>query len=500
MKFKRSITFFSVLLLMVVLGSCTDNFDAINTDPTSPTEVQPEALITRGMVHGALRFDVYQRGKHLYGNHYAQYYSNIQSGWGTDRYETRQDWLTAYWDGAYSDFGSNIQEALDITADDPDMVNIHNKARILRVWILHRVTDYWGDVPYFEAMQRNTQPPYDEQEEIYRDMLNELQEAEAALDEDAEFRLGSADVLLDGNLDMWRRFANSLRLRLAMRTSYADPVLAEEHVSDVLSGRPVLENNNHNVKLEVDPGGGTGDFVHDNHHHWIYRFDEYRISQTLADNLSDLEDPRLNVYLAPSDITGARQGLQNGLSDTQLSQTSNAPGLYSRETSYFHDIETPIRIMLASEVKFLEAEAALRGWGPGSPSDHYDEGIRASLEFYDSIDLFDIDQEEIDNYVNDSPATFNPSLDDEGQLEQIITQKWLAIFGQGMEAYAEIRRTGYPELQEIGDPSGGETDGELPRRIRYPNSEEGLNNDNLQEAIDRQGNDMLDRVWWDAKD
>ncbi len=499
MKFKTFFILSFTLFLMVGVVACTDNFESVNTDPTSPTDVQPEALITRGMVYGALRFDVYQRGKHLYGNHYAQYYSNIESGWGTDRYETRQDWLTAYWDAAYSNFGSNIQEALELTADDEEMLNIHSKARILRVWIMHRVTDYWGDVPYFDAMQRNTQPAYDAQEEIYRDMLNELTEAEEALDDGAEFRLGSADVLFNGNVDMWRRFANSLRLRLAMRVSYADPGLAQEHVGDVLNGRPILENNNHNVKLEVDPGGGTGDFVHDNHHHWIYRFDEYRISQTLSDNLSDLEDPRLEVFLAPSDITQIRQGLQNGLSDTQLSQTQNAPGLYSRETSYFHDIETPIRIMMTAEVKFLEAEAALRGWGPGDPAEHYEDGIRASLEFYDSIDQFEIEQQEIDDYINDSPAAFDPTLDDEGQLEQIITQKWLAIFGQGMEAYAEIRRTGYPELQEIGDPSGGETDGELPRRLRYPNSEEGLNNDNLQEAIDRQGNNMLDNVWWDAK-
>lgn len=506
---KKVIT--GVLLILFISGACTDDFSRINTDPTRTTEVPPEMLFTRALVYGALRYDVYQRGKDLYGNRYSQYLANIQPGWGTDRYETRQDWLTAFWKASYSDFGINIQRAIDMTADDPEMVNLNAQARIWRAFTMHRVTDFWGDVPYFNALEGDLQPAYDPQEDIYRHMLEDLKAAVDQLDEANSVRTGPADVLFHDDLDKWRRFGNSLRLRLAMRVSYADPGLAQSHVSEVLNEGFIMTDNSHTAKLETDPGAGTGDLVHENPMYWIFRFDEYRVSKTMIDMLQEKDDPRLPVYARRSG-RGQFVGLPNGLSDTQLGDRDYSPRNFSIHGEYFVQQETPIPFVTYPEVKFLEAEAALRGWGPGSAADHYEQGIRASIDFLnqghrevlgETEDV--IPQDEINDYLSHPEVAYNAGGSFEEQLEQIITQKWLAIYGQGLEAWAEIRRTGYPELNPIMAPGGGETDGQLPRRVRYPIEEQGLNPDNLREAIDRQGGNPgnfdlhpTHRMWWDT--
>ncbi len=499
-----------ILLLLFISTACTDQFEDINTDPTRTTDVPPEMMFTRAQVYGALRYDVYQRGKDLYGNRYAQYFANTQTGWGTDRYETQQNWLTAFWRSSYSDFGVNIRRVIEMTEDNAEMANLNAQARIWRAFVMHRVTDFFGDVPYFEAQTGNLRPAYDPQEEIYRDMLEELRDAVDQLDEGFEYRTGSADVIFHDDLDQWRRFGNSLRLRLAMRVSYAAPQLAEQHVNEVLSEGLIMMSNNDNALLETDPGGGTGDLVHENPMYWIFSFDEYRVSKTVIDKLQEFDDPRLPIFARPN-VRRQYAGLPNGLSDTQLGDYRDIN--FSPHGAYFVQQDTPIPFITYPEVKFLEAEAALRGWGPGSAQDHYEDGIRAHMEFlnwglgYVERDLSDLtlSDDDINDYISQPEVAYNTGGTFEEQLEQIMTQKWLGIYGQGLEAWAEIRRTGYPELNPIMDPSGGETDGQLPRRVRYPGEEQGLNPDNFQEAIERQGGDPSEytvhptrRMWWDA--
>ena len=506
----RNLTITGILLLLFVVIACTDNFEEINTDPTSVTDVPPEMLFTRGIVYGALRYDVYQRAKDLHGNRYSQYFANTQTGWGTDRYETNQDWLTRLWTSSYSDFGINNAEAIQKTEDDPDLANLNAQARIWHAFTMHRVTDFFGDVPFSEAFQEDLRPVYDTQEDIYNHMLEDLRDAVDQLDEGLEYRTGDADVLFHDDLDQWRRFGNSLRLRLAMRIAYADPDLAREHVTDVLNTGLVITSNNQNAFLETDPGGGTGDLVHENPMYWVFSFDEYRVSEKMIDRLTEYDDPRLEIFARPN-VRRQFAGLPNGLSDSQLGDHPDRN--YSTHGAVFVQQETPVPFITYAEVKFLEAEAALRGWGPGNAADHYEEGIRAHMEHLNwLIDYVERDlendkiaQDEIDDYISQSGVAYQSGAGFEEQLEQIMTQKWLALYGQGLEAWAEIRRTGYPELYEIAAPGGGETDGQLPRRVRYPSEEEGLNPENLRDAIERQGGDPADfrmhptvRPWWDA--
>lgn len=510
----RFLVFVCTVLLVVptVFSGC--DFGSINDDPTSPNTIDPNLLFTRSIVYGTLRYDVYQRSQHLFGNMYAQYVANLVPNFPTDRYETGgayDDWAQSFWNTSYAAFGGvanvgenvsnpgiNIQQAIELTQGDPQLVNKTAIARIWKVWLLHRVTDTWGDVPYSEAFQGdegNRTPAYDPQEAIYRDMLSTLDEAADAIDPsitDAGFRFGDADVLFEDDLTKWRRFAHSLRLRLAIRASEAAPDLADNHVRDVLSSGEVMQSNDDSARLIM--GTAEGEFVNTNPLSIIAGFGDDRVSALAVQILSERNDPRIGE-IADTTITFPRdgvlyRGLPNGLSAAELNGIQSFR--YSRIGDRFREPDYPVSVILYPEVEFLRAEAALRGWTSTTAQEHYEAGIRASLAMY-GIE----DPATVDAYLQEPNVAWPASGSFEDRLEAIITQKWIAIYTQGFEAWAEHRRTGYPELLPISGP--GATGGEVPTRILYPNVERTLNTANVDAAAQRIGGDSpTTRVWWDV--
>lgn len=500
----------SVLLTACDIG----DFGDLNENPTTATNVEADLLVSRSIAYGTLRYDVYQRSQHLFGNLYAQYFANFAPSFPTGRYESvppYDDWATSLWNATYAAFGggSNVGEnvsnagvnaeiAIRQTQDDPQMTNITAQARIWKVFLLHRVTDAWGDVPYSQAfggLEGNTTPTYDRQEDIYQNMLSTLETAVQNLDPgitDARFRLGSADLLFDDDLTKWRRFGNSLRLRLAMRVSEAAPTLAEQHVNDVLTNGEVMQDVDDSAQRPTTAGG---DFVTQNPLSVITNFDDDRISATLVDTLKALDDPRLPVYAdtiagAFADTVNFR-GLPNGLSAGTLSGLQGFR--YSKLGDPLRAPDAPVPVLLYPEVKFLEAEAALRGWGPGSAEQHYREGVTAALALYGITD-----PQTQQNYLQQPEVAWNAGGSDAAKLEQIITQKWLATFSQGFQAWAEYRRTGYPDLRPIPQP--GETGGAVPSRLLYPSIEQTTNTQNVNAASQRiGGNSLTTDVWWDQE-
>jgi hypothetical protein len=387
---------------------------------------------------------------------------------------------------------------IDQTQDDPQLTNITAQARIWKVYLLHRITDAWGDVPYEEAfggLEGNRAPAYDPQEEIYRTMLSTLETAVGSLDPSitgARFRLGEADLLFGDDLTRWRRFGNALRLRLAMRVAEVAPDLAQQHTEDVLTNGEVMQSNDDSAQR---PTTGGGDFITQNPLSVIASFNDDRVSENAVNTLRRLDDPRLPVYAdtiinAPRDTVLFR-GLPNGLSASALSAIQSFK--YSRLGDPLRRADAPVPVLLYPEVKFLEAEAALRGWGPGTAREHYEAGIRASLAMYGFTD-----PSTVQDYLEQPAVAWDPSASGAQKLEQIITQKWLATFTQGFEAWAEYRRTGYPDLQPI--PGSGETGGAVPSRLLYPNVERTTNTPNVNEAAQRiGGDDVTTDVWWDVE-
>ena len=481
------------LCALILISGCTDDFSAINEDPVEPTFVSEEPLMTRALRKAMLDDFTWQVGEHLHANMFVQHFANPIPGFNTDRYEVNNAWLERYWQIAYTDFGKDIQQVIDQTSDDPQKVNKLAQARIWKAFIVLRLTDFFGDIPYSEAFQGLTTPAYDRQEDIYLDLFNELDEAVRQFDASQEDRFGSADVLFQDDLEAWKRFANSLRLRLAMRVSEVDEARASQEAQAAANADGgLISSNSEAAKLEPDGSSRT----ESNPLATVMSFQDSRVSATMESYLRDFNDPRLETYIAPavgSDFD-QRRGYPNGLSASQI-QEIDAADSTSIAGSVFQDSSNPISVMSHAEVRFLQAEAAMRGFIGGDAATFYEEGIRSTMERYD------IPDDEVDAYLAEPGVAWDPAVSDEEKLEQIIRQKWLALFGRsGFEAWAEYRRTGYPELQEIGAPGGGTTNGIVPRRVPYPEDEDFVNTENKEEAVSRldEGDTYLSRMWWDV--
>ncbi|HRE51396.1 MAG TPA: SusD/RagB family nutrient-binding outer membrane lipoprotein [Flavitalea sp.] len=476
---------FIVAAMLIFSVSCTKDFDALNTNPALVTKdiVQP-SLIFSGVLKNSI-FASYNNGVIT---EYSGYYSNQESG---TIFRSRE-WSSPFAD-FYKSYLINIAEVVRLTADDPALNDQHAMARIWKVWLFHMLTDAYGDLPYFEAVQEsdkvNNQPVYDSQETIYKDMLKELKEAAAQLGAvPDQLAIGSADFLFGGNTDAWKRFANSLRLRLSLRVSYADESLARENIAE-LTGAPLITDNTQNAKMTTLGAGA----VNVNDRNPLYNryvnqsFYPMWASFTTTDNLIRLNDPRLPVYADPAaDGVSGYRGRPVGLETAQKPRYTEAQTATLDE--FFWSAQYSIIVMNAAEVFFLRAEAALRGLSSEDAQDLYEQGIAQALQQY-----------------NITPATYLASPagtlagSEEEKLEQIIVQKWLAIYYQSNEAWAEFRRTGYPRIWVGADIS--DTGGNIPRRVRYPLDEYAKNEENVKAAVAKlsDGDVYMSKVWWDKK-
>jgi hypothetical protein len=342
------------------------------------------------------------------------------------------------------------------------------------------MTDLWGAVPYSEAVKGTAATPsytpqYDSQEQVYAGVLADLKLANEKL------VVGgpgiSGDILFGGNIGQWKKFANSLRLKLANRQAVKKPAESRAIMAEILGDPvkyPVFTSNNDYAVLKhsntlpsnnewnqiMIQGGRT----------------DWNLSKTLVDRLNALEDPRRTVYGQP--VNGQYVGHPNGLPDaiatTYLSTSS-------RIGTYFTATTAPSVIMSYAELQFILAEAALDGDITGSAQEYYEKGIAASFGQY-GLTM------PADYLTKAGPAT----------KENVLTQKWIALFGQGVEAWTEYRRTGYPVLPPKDPRAFFMNDGVLPTRLQYPSSEYSLNRAQLDAGIALNGgpDNLKTKMWW----
>lgn len=475
----------SIMLLLLGAG-CTKNFQDINTSPVLVTRdlIQPSMLFTTVIKNSV--FENYT-GDTFW--EYANYFSNDASG----SIFANRDWTSPFSD--YQSTIININEVVRLTADDPNLVNEHAMARIWRVWLFQQMTDAYGDIPYSQAAGSvdsvNVQPEYDTQQSIYADMLNELKEAVASLSSDGSLAsFGSADLLYSGNVDNWIRLGNSLRLRLAIRVRYADEALAQQHISDVIS-QPLIDDNSQNALLMTIDGTDVNN-VNPLYINYLNTSGyPMWMGFTVTQELLKRNDPRLPVFANPSPVPGVGyRGRPMCLFSDQKPRYGNDSVATYKMT--FINPAVPIIVMNAAEVYFLRAEASLAGLSSEDMEQMYRSGIESSL------DQYNVATADVNSYLSSPAATLSGGTPEE-DLENIIVQKYLAIFNQGREAWAEFRRTGYPKIWTGGDL--GVTNGNIPRRLTYPKTEYNLNNANVSDAASRLsgGDQMTSRIWWDAK-
>lgn len=483
MKFK---TFLSIFFIAAVITSCTKDFEELDRPKTTSGLTDPKALFTRSLVTGSgLSYTLWQYQHQISGSSWAQHWANINPDFRWDNYEptpgnTQWDYMYARTHFAPLNLNYHVMN-IARELENPIMESV---ARIWNVYMFHFVTDTYGDIPYFRAF-RDQRPVFDAQELIYNHMLEELSDAIETIRENENKGLpgfSEADVLYQGNLDKWIAFANSLTLRLALRVSNVSDVNDIISSIDPAQTISLVENN---AQIYPDPGGPT-DYVK-NPMGYVHGWNEVRLSQTMFDILDGYNDPRLQVF-ANTNAHGEYVGLQNGQHPDSLRLNYNSvyrPD-YCNIGEFFIRDDTPIYLLTAAETFFLKAEAAHRFNFSGNVQDYYEEGIRASMR------QFEIDEETISEYLV-GPAAF----DTENALEQIYTQRWIALYPNGAEAWAMVRRTGHPQMQPLVYHWPGND--EMPRRKPYPINERRYNQDNYQAAVDRMGGDsQYTRIWWDG--
>ena len=496
-----------VFLLLPLQGCDTESLHNLNNNPTVAEEIDPGFILAYTQLQtSGERFENW-RTQLIYQSTMIQQLSALAGYWSGDKYFWNDEYSGALWARAFTNYIKDLSNLIEIT--DPTVsgqeqyVNYHAIARIWKVVAFQRITDIYGDVPYFNAgkgfSERVFFPQYDSQREIYFDMLNELEEAAMMLNNSAASP-GNQDLIYGGNIDQWKRYANSMMLRLALRMVKVDAAAAQQWTQKAISGGVMQSNADISYIQHTDgPGGinrnGLGEVFNWNGQRFT-NDDASRLSKTFVDWMDNHADPRLD-RLSWVVAGGEPLGRPNGFDATTILQFDpdyNGDN-YSRVNPVFVTNDSPMVFQTYSEVQFMLAEAIERGWHSGSAEAHYNAGVRAAMEQYGMLygATVEISPGEIDAYLAANP--YNSA-----EWNRVIgEQYWAVTFLNFYETFANWRRTGFPQLTPTNYP-GNQSGGTIPRRLRYPASEASGNPDAYNAAVNRQGPDeFTTRMWWDAQ-
>jgi len=501
-----------VSIIAMMTPSCKKDFAAINTDPNAISSPTVPYLFSKA------ELDAFNAGYYAsqisnvagFIQHFANY--KLTSGFG-DKYLTNNEAGTAL-NEYYQNTVSEINDVIRYSAD-PANVNKLSEARIWRVYVMHRMTDMFGNLPYSQAAKgysNNTFfPAYDTQANIYADMLNELDAATQAFD-NSKATFASADLLYGGNITSWKKFAYSLMLRLGMRLTKVDATTAQKWVAKAIAGGVIINDADIAVmkyqsgSININRNPIAVDLIGNDYSATAYGLnliegDKY--SDTYVNYMKSNNDPRLSVmavvwnYSDPSnpvpDTTTANQkGMANGLT----SQPVNFQSYSEPNPATILQYTAPLMVLTNAETNLLLAEATLRGWNSGgTAASYYNAGVTAAMHqwsLYGSAGV--ISQAKINAYLTAHPfvaGTFDT------EMQQIHTQFWASMIYDEYESFSNWRRTGYPVLTPVNY-QGNNSNSTIPRRLMYPLSEASINTVNYNAAVAQQGPDLLTtHVWWD---
>lgn len=542
--------------------ACTGDFDEINKRPDAISEDEASAkyFLTNAEfeLFGPGRF-AYWRGPLLHGDRFAGYFTLGFNGcWWSDGLsytynggytDATYDWLAGYM--------GKVEVLLNLTAPGAAKENqyTHAVAKIIKALYFSKFTDIFGELPFSEAGDLAIlTPKFDTQEEIYRTLINDLDEAMDLIGNESatgqyEEDITDNDVIYNGDLQKWKKLANTLKLKLGTRALGAQGAdFAETAITEALAS-PLLETSDEDAMLPKDTGidqytsGAYGDVWHN----FGGTGSKWHMGGTLISLLRDNDDPRLSIFAKPAaggSMTyrkPANSEEENGwnfllqtLDDAGVvyttSETADEMTLSFAENTYYvgqptrlngvtddfinfemfstpsdwiispkgGDPISPELILTSADAYFMRAQAVVNGIASGNANDLYQQGIARSMEFWG------VDSREINDFITNSPMGSLSGTTDE-MLEKINIQRWIANYTNGFEGWAIVRKSGYPAELANGVTdndifSMGDTNGGYPQRMRYGNSERDKNGDSLQEAVSRQGADSQGTVLWWAKD
>jgi hypothetical protein len=467
-----------ITLFALSLNSCSDTLDEVNKNPNATETPLPPYLLTGSLKQGA---DLYWGSENNFNSSllFVQHWAKIQYT-EPDRYDVSNTSFTSLWNMGYATLITDLNTILNFS-DQQANSNYKGIALTLRSWTFLLLTDAYGNIPYKEAGLKVT-PAYNTQKEVYTGLLEDLKQAQSLLSSTNGTVAG--DLAYKGDISKWKKLVNSLRLRIALRISDKEPTLAKQAAIDATSDAAgLISNNNDTFKFTY-----TSSPQQNPASAWFETRDDFRISKTLVDKLNELSDPRLPVYAQlPSDASvGKYVGGGNGLSNSDANSQGFAKT--SKPGKYFLTSTSPAVIVSYSETLFNLSEAVARGYIAGNAELLYKDAITASLNQFGITD-----SATISNYLNQATVKYDAI----NYAKSIGTQKWIAFYGQGLDAFVEWRRLDYPVLT-----AGPATvlDGKIPSRFFYPGTEQSLNGTSYQNAVTAQGKDLLTtKLWFDAK-
>lgn len=485
MKFNiKNIIYATSVALGFLASSCSSDFLDVNNTPNNPLTVPPSALMT------TLAFDAaFANSNDL--NRITSILMQYQAGVGNqvatyDSYNIRGNSDNQWNTELYAGLLINSQKMIDNTqANSPVYAGI---AKIYKAYGFSITTDLWGDIPYSEALKgTNTlTPKLDAQKDIYlgtatiQSLFDLVKEGMADLDKKSVLLPATDDVVYKGNLANWKRLGNTMLLRFAMIISRVQPDRAKTEIASVLAS-PVglITDNTQDFQVAFGTAAGAQNPIYA--FNFVNRSDDELLSQRFRDSLLLFKDPRISKYFTlPSGTTYV--AWDNGATGTlPLPGTRSRFGVYLTGASG----EAPIRMITNFHRAFMLAEAALSLGTAGDAQKLYEEGIRASML------KTGLTTAEIDAYFKANPAVVTLAGSNAMKINQIMTQKWIANCGNGIEAFNDWRRWGFPRLAKALNATGGD-DNTIPVRIPYTGNEQ-LSNPNVPTPSPK----TFDRVWWD---
>lgn len=509
------------LVVLLALPACEDISD-VNVDPNAFTEVRPHNLLTGAMknsldlIGGTMNNEMFLT--------YGQYAGGI--GGQFPRYFFTDNGVNQFWNTMYVDVLKNTQVVIDNFSNDPNAANQVEIAKIWRAYVYSVAVSTWGPVPFTDALGDDLEVGYDDETLIYTEILNDLRTAAAKIDPAGDAL--TQDPLFGGNNNKWVAFANSLRLKLALRLQEGFPTLAEEHGREVMgAGVALITENANNAILRWG-----SDEENWSHYYRRYIFgnniaQEPRVSDWYYLHLKSYKDPRMAAVMEPSEVPytvtdrlyyeerdsfvtvnydipylGRPAGNTNTIPNWDVTDDINPmQGIFEENYSFanlatYFAPDASYPLITADEVKFMQAEAALLNWGGNNtPQAYYEDAIRTSFARYqvDGADAYlaqdgvawGTSADGLRNFVGVVNTGVSTS-----PLDHIITQRWLASFWQGHDAWCLLRRTRILDIPPHMEPDGpglsrGYTN--VPERMIYAPEELGLNSNGYQSGLDALG-------------
>lgn len=511
---KIKTVFASALLCSLFLASCTDGFEDMNRNPAQPTDDEiMEGHYKQGaffpqMINSAYpaQENAYQMGENLVGDPYGRYLS-IGNTWSSSfsTFNAPSNWINAPYNDAFEKVYGGWTQVKNLTeAKGP----LFAWAQIIRVTAMQRITDMYGPIPYSKVGDSSLGSAYDSQEDAYKNMFTDLDAAIAELtafvaenpDYDA---MAKFDKVYGGDFTKWIKYANSLKLRMALRIVYANPTLAKQKAEEAVS---------HSLGVIISNDDNTQNAYPQNP---VWKMtNNWKDSRACADIIAYMagyNDPRMSKYFSKSQVEGGPEflGLRTGITIP----AKDWSGKYSSTTYKEQDLTL---WMPASEIAFLKAEGALRGWNMGGTAAAlYEEGVKLSFDQWraggtDAYlkdetskpgDYDDPDSKLAAKAVSTITIKWNDADPFETKLERLITQKWIAMYPLGQEAWSEQRRTGYPHFFPVLVNSSDDPNltTRLASRIPFAPDEKNNNAQNYEEAVKLLGgkDDYGTKLWWD---